>query len=180
MPDVLSCRFKPELKMKRKVIISLAAAFHALLMIVMTLMWLGRTNTLDDELILIQFTAYFRKFILHDETPPERDRFLFINVAWDKQFIPKKDKDGFRIGVQAVTDREKLGRLFQIMNETEEPAHKLIVTDVFFKDSSATDSLIRTELARLKKQSDFLPQDSGRQTGLSDFSIRLRPVRHGK
>lgn len=135
--------------MKKKYWLWIGSAFHAVLLIVLTLFALSIPDTLEDDVMLVQFTSIFRKFILKDTQKPDRDRFLFVNIAWDKEFIPKYDEDSFQVGMQTITDRKKLGQFVKILNDY--PHHKIALLDIFFSDTSANDSLLKVELAKSKK-----------------------------
>ncbi len=110
---------------------------------------------------------------------PNRKEFLFINVSWDKQLVEKLDKDGlFPIGNQAITDRTKLARLFQILNKKPDN-HKFVLCDIFFEGSSPADSLLKSQIEQVRnliipyhKTSDGkldLPLFSS-QLGLADYN----------
>ncbi|TAD95742.1 MAG: CHASE2 domain-containing protein [Bacteroidetes bacterium] len=125
------------------------SALHSLLLVGVSLFVLSLPDTLDDEVFLITYTSLFRKLIIHDDDKPDSKRFLFVNVAWEKQLIPKNDKHGFPIGTQAITDRKQLGKFLQILNQKPDN-HQFLFMDIFFTDSTDQDDLIRKELPKVK------------------------------
>ncbi len=118
-------------------------------MIALTLFSLSQAYTLDDEVLLIKLTSAFKNLIIKAQAKPPRERFLFLSVTWEKQFIDKLDSNGFPIGRDVITDRQSLGQFVEVINQKPEN-HKLAVLDVFFVDKSPQDSLLKTELARVK------------------------------
>jgi len=65
-----------------------------------------------DEKFMIWFTSGIK--LSYREMPPP-DQFAFINTAYDLQLINKTGQYGFPVGNQAITDREKLARLFNVI-----------------------------------------------------------------
>ena len=57
---------------------------HALLLSAFSLYLLHLPYIYEDELRLIQITSAVKKFIINKEKKPDRNRFLFVNVAWEK------------------------------------------------------------------------------------------------
>lgn len=91
---------------------------------------------------------------------------LFINVAYDKQFVKKTDNYGMTVGNVAITDRSKLLKILQILRRTN--TYKYIFLDVRFEkgyEVPEVDSLLYAEICNLDKivvanHSDIIISDS--------------------
>ncbi len=135
---------------KRRKFNWLAASLHSILMIALTLIYLGLPFTIDEENLLIKLSAAVKNVLLKTEKLPEKDRFLFVCVSWDKQLVEKIDTvSGFPIGEIDITDRAKLGTFVQRLNQKPDN-HKFVVIDVRFHIPSPDDSVLRAELKRLR------------------------------
>ena len=79
--------------------------------------WLSHLAiTPEDEYQIIKFSSALKHIGLSWEEKPPKEDFIFVNVAYAKQLIPKYDETGiFPIGNQAITDRGKLAQLFTIL-----------------------------------------------------------------
>lgn len=126
----------------------LAATFNSVLMIVATLYYLSQTSMLDDELTLIKYTSLLKMAVMPLDKP-DRNRFAFVNVGWDRQLIPKYDSAGFKIGNIDITNRDHLGKFLKAINTNDN--HKYLIVDVRFEDKSPYDSLLQAELLKVKR-----------------------------
>jgi hypothetical protein len=129
----------------------IASALHAAFLVWGTFFLLNSSYPYGDESTLIKWTSVLRNYVQKSASKPKSDRFLFINVAWDKAFIPKYDTEmaDYQIGVEPITDRQKLLQFFQILNKYK--SHQFFMCDVFFKDNSPYDSLLQIELLKTQK-----------------------------
>jgi len=119
-------------------------------MIAITLIYLSLPFTIDEENLLIKLSSAVKSALVKNENKPDKDRFLFVCVSWDKQLVDKIDTvSGFPIGQIDITDRAKLGQLIQRINSKPDN-HKFIIVDVRFHIPSSTDSLLRAELEKLQ------------------------------
>jgi len=139
--------YQKNLQMKTRIAFSF---LHAFFMVIVTLISLSLSITFGDDLALIQLTSAFKNMIFKHEAKAVRSRFLFVSVTWEKELIEKTDTVGFPIGNDVITNRQSLGKLLQIINQKPEN-HEFLILDVFFKDSSPSDSLLKAELLRVKK-----------------------------
>lgn len=114
---------------------------HSLVLVLLTLVLLEMNFTYGDEKFVIKWSTVIKKVVLGIDNKPSRDRLLFINTSYDNMLIDKTDTDGFTIGNQVITDREKLSRLFEIIRKSKS-SHKYIICDIFFKDVSPFDSVL--------------------------------------
>lgn len=114
-------------------------------------LWLVNQNFVyGDEKILFQVTSGIKKILLGLEEKPSVSDYIFINCSYDNMLIPMYDDEGFAIGNQPITDRKKLSMFFERLNNKPD-SYKYLVCDIFFKDSSAFDSLLRSKIKDLKK-----------------------------
>lgn len=157
----------------------LLSVLHGLFLIVVTLLYLWLPFMLDDEVVLIKVTAGVKNKLLQQKRRPDPERFLFINVSWEKKLIPKLDSNGFVIGKQAITDRKSLAALLNKMNMKPDN-HEFLVVDVNFIDPTEDDSLLQAETSKItnclmsyhkgKDDRPIIPIIKG-PLGLSDMQV---------
>ncbi|MFY7787128.1 MAG: hypothetical protein ACOVQA_04570, partial [Thermoflexibacteraceae bacterium] len=119
----------------------LFAFLNALLMTAFTFIWLASPFWSGDEIHLIQYTSAFKRLLFTKEMPPT-DRFVFVDIAWEKELIDKIDND-FPIGKQSIVSRQSLYAFFRELDENNvKPS--FIICDVSFVEASdkGTDSLL--------------------------------------
>ena len=102
---------------------------------------------------------------------------LFVNVAYDKQFVDKYDDYGMTIGNSDVTDRSKLLAFLKILHKTG--AYKYIILDIRFEKGynvPEVDSLLFAEILRMRNivianHSDIELADSSliKKAAISDY-----------
>ncbi len=93
-------------------------------------------------------TSGIRHLLFSTESDSDSDGFLFVNTAYDRKLIEKYDK-GILLGNEDITDREKLARFFRILNSSPESC-KFVLCDIFFRDPSPDDDLLRAEMSKMK------------------------------
>ena len=149
----------------RKRVLTFIVVFHSLLLSVFSLYLLNLPYIYEDELRLIQITSAIKKFIISKEEKPDRNRFLFVNIAWEKQLIEKLDTDEFPIGNQAITNRKSLAGFFNRINQKPEN-HKYLICDISFVDPSEDDKQLQAEFDKMinytvsyHKDENDIPQD---------------------
>ena len=64
------------------------------------------------------------------------DSLLFINVAYDKEFVEATDEYGLPVGQTQITDRQKLLKLLQELKRRND--YKYILMDIFFDEEMYT------------------------------------------
>ncbi|MEN7549904.1 hypothetical protein AAG747_18410 [Rapidithrix thailandica] len=126
-----------------------ASVVHAIILMIVTLVYLALPFSLDDELILIELSSAVKKSFFREGEKPPRDRFLFIDISWEKQLIDKTDSLGIPIGKIDITDRESLGKLVHTFNQN--PNYEFVIIDIQFYLPSSKDSLLAHELKKLQK-----------------------------
>jgi hypothetical protein len=102
---------------------------------------------------------------------------LFVNVAYDKQFVDKYDDYGMTIGNSDVTDRSKLLSFLKILHKTG--AYKYIILDIRFEKGynvPEVDSLLFAEILNMRNivianHSDIELADSSliKKAAISDY-----------
>ncbi|GAA4840076.1 hypothetical protein [Algivirga pacifica] len=157
-------------------------SFHAVFLIVAVLFYNRLPFALGDEVTLIEMTSIMKNTLFKVEEKPPKERFLFINCAWEKDLIPKLDEYGWEIGKIDITDRNSLGKFVQKINRTN--AHELLLMDIQFYMPTANDSVLAAELPKLKKglvsyhkgadNKPRYPIFKGIPLGLSDMESQLR------
>lgn len=126
-----------------------ACSLHSVLLTVITLLLLEMNYTYGDERLIIKWSTVIKKVVLGIDNKPSKDKILFINTSYDNMLIDRLDADGFTIGNQVITDREKLSRLFEIVRKGNS-GHRYILCDIFFKDVSPFDSSLNENIKNLK------------------------------
>lgn len=121
---------------------------HAVALVIATLWLLQQNYTYGDERFVIRWSSIIKKIVFKIDDKPPRNDLLFINTSYDNMLIDRLDDDGFQIGNQVITDREKLARLFEIMRNSNSN-HKYVICDIFFKDPSPYDSALNENLINL-------------------------------
>lgn len=155
---------------KKKVLRVSALSFtNALLMMWLTFVLLSYPYVFFDEFPLIRYSSVAKNLILKWEKPPNPDRFAFINIAWDKALIDKNDSEGFPIGYQAITDREKLSQFFEILRK--KPNYKFMVCDIEFKDSTDYDSVMIAAIKKLPRMAISYHRDDKDKPVYPDIPI---------
>ncbi len=151
--------------MKRNIKPLIFALLNALLMVYLTFLSLEKDFKLGESQTVIKAISnikrvlpeskvvekypFLKKILPDNSDKPKENELLFINISYDLKLIDKLDEDGFPIGNQFITDREKLAKLFHILNSTDS-SYKYIICDVFFKDPSPDDEMLAQELAKMK------------------------------
>lgn len=124
----------------------------ALLMIRITFFVLNFVYVWFDEQTLIEYSAVTKNLVLGLEEKPDSNRFLFVNVAWEKALTDKMEKidEDFEIpiGTQAITDRGKLIEFFKILN-LRPNNHKFVICDIRFLDKTEHDSTLAHYINKL-------------------------------
>ena len=117
---------------KNKLTVFFWSVINSLLMLWVTFFMLRIPYVLPDEFMLVQATSVTKNLLLGLEEKPDTNRFLFVNVAWDKVMADRFDPDvaGYVIGKEPITDRGKLVGLLKMLEKN--PNHEFIVLDIFF------------------------------------------------
>lgn len=102
---------------------------------------------------------------------------LFVNVAYDKQFVDKYDDYGMTIGNSDVTDRSKLLAFLKVLKETN--SYRYIILDIRFEKGynvPEVDSLLFSEILNMRNivianHSDIELADSSllKKAAISDY-----------
>lgn len=126
-----------------------ASVVHAVFLVIATLWLLQQNYTYGDERFVIRWSSIIKKMVFKIDDKPSRNDLLFINTSYDNMLIDRIDADGFPIGNQVITNREKLSGLFEIMQKNNSN-HSYVICDIFFQDPSPYDSALNENLIKVK------------------------------
>lgn len=139
---------KPARPLARWVLWSTA---HALILSILTLVWMNLSWEFSDEVIVARINQIVRYEIFNptdDRIEDFKKSLICVNGSYDKALIPYDDDGGS--GTLPVTDRAKLAAFIALLNAAPQPP-KLVVVDITFGVPSEHDSLLRAELSRLDR-----------------------------
>lgn len=119
---------------------------HALILFAFSFWWINSNLTYGDERFLIQWSSIFKRVILKIDNPPEPNEFIFINLAYEKELIPRLDGTGKEV----ITDRKKLAELFSIIKRNQDKI-SYTLCDVLLEGESENDSILQKSVAGIKK-----------------------------
>lgn len=91
--------------------------------------------------------------------------FLFINTSFDNQLVENIDEFGFPNGNVPITDRDKLTKLFQRINDSI--GYKFIICDIFLENTSPHDLKLKAALSEKSKY--ILPRKDSFDLTLETF-----------
>ena len=132
-------RFLNSLKLYR---LKLAITFfHSVFMLLLTLLWMNSPLVYEDEYFLVRILTLAKKVILNSESKPDPEKFLFINVAYNKELIPHYGEAGEELGDEIITDRNVLANILKNVNECNQNP-KMVVLDVVLESPSQNDSIL--------------------------------------
>ncbi|SDL74915.1 hypothetical protein SAMN05421813_10220 [Daejeonella rubra] len=119
------------------------SAFHGFLLLLLTWAWLGSYMTYGDEFLLVKWSSTVKRVFLNIDEDPPANRFLFIDLAYDKAIIPREDGPGNEV----ITDRAQLSRFFEISGRQQNVA-RYIFCDVFLQGRSEWDDSLELSVAK--------------------------------
>ena len=107
--------------------------------------------SLTGEKTVLKYWNAFADWITAGRGKAPSDDVVFINVAHDKQLVDITDDFGIPNGNAAITDRQKLSRLLDLINESGE--YQYVMLDVFFESGYQTevDSALFGRIASMYK-----------------------------
>ena len=94
--------------------------------------------SLTGEKAVLKYWNAFTDWITAGRDKTSADDVVFINVAYDKQLVGIADEFGIPVGNAAVTDRQKLAKLLEIIEDSD--SYQYVMLDVFFESGYATDA----------------------------------------
>lgn len=101
--------------------------------------WFTNLNiSLTGEKTILKYWCAFTDWITSERSNSNEDDIVFINVAYDKQLVRIVDDLGIPVGNAAVTDRQKLARLLQILEGSR--SYQYVMLDVFFESGYETEA----------------------------------------
>lgn len=114
----------------------IGASLNAVLMLFFAFYLLSLPYVHGDDMLLIEYGAKIKNILFGLQEKPPRKDFMFVNVAYDRQLTNKLDTNGFPMGKEAIVDRKKLTRFFDILGKNPKN-QKYIICDIHFADSSS-------------------------------------------
>ncbi|NJL14423.1 MAG: CHASE2 domain-containing protein [Microscillaceae bacterium] len=141
-------------------------------MLWLTYFLLSIPYVLPDEFALVQYSSYVKNLLLGLEEKPDTNRFLFVNVAWDKVMVPKPDPDipEHVIGEEPITDRQKLVAFLKILDKN--PNYAFIVLDIYFKGSTPHDEELVKLLNKIPRVLVSYHRDENDKPDYPDLKIK--------
>lgn len=94
--------------------------------------------SLTGEKAVLKYLNAFTDWITVGGDKVPSDDVVFINVAHDKQLVDIADEFRIPVGNAAVTDRQKLARLLEIIEESG--SYQYVMLDVFFESGYETEA----------------------------------------
>lgn len=113
---------------------AVALAFMAL---VISYLCTNMNISLTGEKAVLKYWNAFADWITSSRDRTPADDVVLINVAHDKQLVDIADDFGIPIGNAAITDRLKLSRLLDLINESRD--YQYVMLDVFFESGYETE-----------------------------------------
>ena len=107
--------------------------------------------SISGEKAVLKYWCAFTDWITAGKDEAASDDVFFINVAHDKQLVDISDEFGIPIGNAAITDRQKLIRLLDLINESGD--YEYVMLDVFFEAGYETevDSVLFNRIASMDR-----------------------------
>jgi CHASE2 domain. len=117
-----------------RVMKAVALAFLAL---VISYLSTNMNISLTGEKAVLKYWNAFTDWITAGRDKAPADDVVFINVAHDKQLVDITDDFGIPIGNATITDRQKLSRILDLINESRD--YQYVMLDVFFESGYETE-----------------------------------------
>lgn len=121
-------------KIIRRIVCALTLAVGA---VILSYLSTNMNISLTGEKTVLKYWNAFTDWITAGRDRAPADVVVFINVAHDKQLVDITDDFGIPIGNAAITDRQKLSRLLDLINESGE--YQYVMLDVFFESGFETE-----------------------------------------
>lgn len=121
-------------KIIRRIVCALTLAVGA---VILSYLSTNMNISLTGEKAVLKYWNAFTDWITAGRDRAPADVVVFINVAHDKQLVDITDDFGIPIGNAAITDRQKLSRLLDLINESGE--YQYVMLDVFFESGFETE-----------------------------------------
>ena len=121
-------------KIIRRIVCALTLAVGA---VILSYLSTNMNISLTGEKAVLKYWNAFTDLITAGRDRAPADVVVFINVAHDKQLVDITDDFGIPIGNAAITDRQKLSRLLDLINESGE--YQYVMLDVFFESGFETE-----------------------------------------
>ncbi|MBR3745198.1 MAG: CHASE2 domain-containing protein [Bacteroidales bacterium] len=113
------------------------AALIAIVALIISYTCTNMNYALSGEKATLKYWRIFTELISKSQEKLPDD-VVFINVDHDKQLVNITDEFGIPVGNAAITDRQKIARLLDIIEESG--SYKYVMMDVFFESGYETES----------------------------------------
>lgn len=92
--------------------------------------------SLTGEKAVLKYWSAFTDWLTSGREAIVDDDLVFINISYDKQLVDVADEFGIPVGNAAVTDRQKLDKLLDIIEKAG--SYQYVMLDVFFESGYET------------------------------------------
>lgn len=157
---------------QNKIFLYFFSLVNAFFLVWFTFFSLSYPYALPDEYLLVQTTSVTKNLIFGLEQKPDTNRFLFVNVAWDKILADKFDPQvpDFPIGKEPITDRNKLIALLDLLAKKKDYA--FVVLDINFKGKTEYDSILTERINQMPRLLVSYHRDDKDKPDLPDLKIK--------
>lgn len=135
-------------RLRNKIVLAVLLAIVAL---VISYMCTNLSFPISGEKLTLKYWNAFTDWVSSGKERLPSDDVVFINVANDKQLVEISDVFGIPIGNAAITDREKLSRLLNMIQAS--PTYKYVLLDIFFEEGyhTKTDSALFASIDKMER-----------------------------
>lgn len=136
--------------------------------------------SLSGEKPILKYWCAFTDWITSGKENAPADDVVFINVSNDKQLVDVSDQFGIPLGNAAITDREKLHSLLELIKSS--PNYQYVLLDIFFEEGyqTAADSALFSTISEMDHivipkhtDGDITPLAPIDKAAYSDYNITI-------
>lgn len=95
-----------------------------------------------ENLLLYEIVEGLNYLLGGEQKSTKESDVVFLNTAYDKELIPYKDEDGFKVGNTEITNRETLYKLLLYLNKVN---YKYLIIDIRFMKELVCDRKVESE-----------------------------------
>ena len=153
-----------QIAITKRAIIAVALAMAAL---VLSYVSTNLNISVSGEKTILKYWRAFTDWIRSGgDDGSHSDEVVFINVSNDKQLVDMSDEFGIPIGNAAITDRDKLVKLLDMIDSSR--TYQYVMMDVFFEDGFKTksDSALFSLIGRMDRIVIAKHKDSNLEEGV--------------
>ena len=116
----------------------LVAALIAFAALLVSYICTNLNYAISGEKATLKYWRIFTEWITNGREADPDDDVVFINVDHDKQLVSFTDEFGIPVGNAAITDRQKIARLLEIIEKSG--SYKYVMMDIFFESGYRTEA----------------------------------------